>query len=89
MESTMQRIIKRKNNVSSELSCCLGYDVILDTFHTNRSSPLLSLGMSDPLEKIHIRELLHLIHIALRLDDFLIVEEDPGFLFLCSFCPLI
>jgi len=32
-----------------------------------------------PLKEIHIRKLLHLIHIN-RLDDLLVVEEDPGFL---------
>ena len=36
-----------------------------------------SRSLSDPLEKVHIRRLHHLLHIVSRFDHFLVVEEHP------------
>ena len=38
-------------------------------------------GHSHPLEKVNIRKFLHLIDVAFRLDDLLVVVQNPGFAF--------
>ena len=52
--------------------------IVIISIH--RPPKQFKMPLSHSLEEIHIGKLFHLIHISLRLDDFLIIKQDPRLL---------
>lgn len=53
------------------------------SFHFGHSGP----ASSGPSEEVNVGKLFHLLHVPLRLDDFLVIEKHPAFSFLWNFFP--
>ena len=58
--------------------------IITSLHHRSSFYHQSSLQRSESLKEVHIRKLLHLIHVSLGFDDFLIVKQHPGLLAVIS-----